>query len=344
MSNHGNYIVSLANLCRWLASQAEALGVEIYPGFPAHDLIIENDTVKGVSPAIWAWPRTAITSPTISRAWNCAANTPCSPRARAVRCQRFWVARFGLHEGREPQKFGIGLKELWEVDPGQAPERAWWCTVSAGRLPTTPAAGCLCITGASAIAPSALSCISITATPISIRSRNFSAPRPIPPFANCSKGARRIGYGARAITEGGFQSVPKLAFPGGALIGCAAGFVNLPRIKGSHNAIRTGMMAAKAVFDAVGAGRARDTLSAYEAAYAESAVARDLRLVRNAKPLWSRLGTLLALPFIGLDLWTNQLFEFLLFRHPRARQAGLRDPEKSERFQAPSPIPSQTAA
>jgi electron-transferring-flavoprotein dehydrogenase len=127
------------------------------------------------------------------------------------------------------------------------------------------------------------------------------------------EGGKRVGYGARAITEGGFQSVPKLAFPGGALIGCAAGFVNLPRIKGSHNAIRTGMMAAEAVFAAIGQGRANDTLEAYESAYAASAVARDLKQVRNAKPLWSKLGTLLALPFIGLDLWTNQLVGFSFF-------------------------------
>src|SRR6202000_246686 len=126
-------------------------------------------------------------------------------------------------------------------------------------------------------------------------------------------GHKRVVYGARAINEGGLQSVPALAFPGGALIGCAAGFVNLPRIKGSHNAIRTGMMAAEAAFAAIAQGRSNDTLADYEAAYARSAVAKDLRQVRNAKPLWSRLGTLLALPFIGLDLWTNQLFGLSLF-------------------------------
>ena len=124
---------------------------------------------------------------------------------------------------------------------------------------------------------------------------------------------KRVGYGARALTEGGFQSVPKLAFPGGALIGCAAGFMNVPRIKGSHNAILTGMMAADAAFAAIGEGRANDTLEAYERAYAASLVAKDLRQVRNVKPLWSKLGTLLSLPFIGLDMWTNQLLGFSFF-------------------------------
>jgi electron-transferring-flavoprotein dehydrogenase len=127
------------------------------------------------------------------------------------------------------------------------------------------------------------------------------------------EGAKRIGYGARAITEGGAQSVPKLAFPGGALIGCAAGFVNVARIKGSHNAMLTGKMAAEAAFAALQEGREGDTLTAYQAAYATSGVAKDLKQVRNVKPLWSRLGTLSALPLIGLDLWTNQLFGFSFF-------------------------------
>src|SRR5471030_811276 len=141
----------------------------------------------------------------------------------------------------------------------------------------------------------------------------FQRAKTHPAIAKILKDGKRIGYGARAITEGGSQSVPKLAFAGGALIGCAAGFVNLPRIKGSHNAMKTGMLAAEAAFAALGQGRANDTLEAYDAAYAKSAVAKDLKRVRNAKPLWSKLGTLLALPFIGLDLWTNQLFGLSLF-------------------------------
>src|ERR1019366_2302846 len=141
----------------------------------------------------------------------------------------------------------------------------------------------------------------------------FQRSKAHPAIRHFLEGGKRVGYGARALTEGGFQSVPKLAFPGGALIGCAAGFMNVPRIKGSHNAIRTGMMAAEAAFAAIAEGRTNDTLEAYERAYAASAVARELKLVRNVKPLWSKLGTLLALPFIGLDLWTNLLLGFSIF-------------------------------
>jgi electron-transferring-flavoprotein dehydrogenase len=127
------------------------------------------------------------------------------------------------------------------------------------------------------------------------------------------EGGRRVAYGARAITEGGFQSVPKLAFPGGALIGCSAGFVNVPRIKGSHNAMKTGMMAAEAAFAALGEGREGDVLSAYETVYENSWVYKDLKRVRNVKPLWSKLGLIGGLAMGGLDMWTNELFGFSLF-------------------------------
>jgi electron-transferring-flavoprotein dehydrogenase len=155
----------------------------------------------------------------------------------------------------------------------------------------------------------------------------FQRAKTHPAIAQYLEGGKRIGYGARAITEGGFQSVPKLVFPGGALIGCAAGFVNLPRIKGSHNAVLTGMMAGDAAFAALGEGRGGDVLDAYQSAYETSAVASDLKRVRNAKPLWSRLGTLLAMPLIGLDLWTNQLFGLSFFgtlHHDKADFATLK--------------------
>jgi len=154
------------------------------------------------------------------------------------------------------------------------------------------------------------------------------------------EGGKRIGYGARAITEGGSQSVPQLSFPGGALIGCSAGFVNLPRIKGSHNAMKTGMLAAEAAAAALKAGRAHDRLSEYDDAYAKSWVARDLKMVRNAKPLWSRLGTLLALPFIGLDLWTNQLLGVSLFGtlgHGKPDFASLKKAADSPKIAYPKP-------
>jgi electron-transferring-flavoprotein dehydrogenase len=154
------------------------------------------------------------------------------------------------------------------------------------------------------------------------------------------EGGKRIGYGARAITEGGFQSVPKLAFPGGALIGCAAGFVNLPRIKGSHNAILTGMMAAEAAFKALGEGRANDELTAYQEAYETSSVRRDLKRVRNVKPLWSKLGTMAGIVSGGFDMWCNQLFGFSPFgtlRHGKPDYATLKPASECKPIAYPRP-------
>jgi electron-transferring-flavoprotein dehydrogenase len=168
----------------------------------------------------------------------------------------------------------------------------------------------------------------------------FQRAKTHPAVAALLKDGKRIGYGARALTEGGYQSVPKLVFPGGALIGCAAGFMNLPRIKGSHNAMKTGMLAAECAAAALKAGRAGDVLSEYDDAWRSSWVGKELWRVRNAKPLWSKLGTWLALPLIGLDLWTNQLFGFSFFgtmRHGAPDYACLREASESRRIQYPRP-------
>src|SRR5205814_1710769 len=217
------------------------------------------------------------------------------------------IAKFGLHENRQPQKYGIGLKELWELRP-ENHERGLVMHTMGWPLDDKTGGGLfmyhwgenLCSLGF-------------------VVHLNYSNPY-ISPFDELQRvklhprirqfleGGKRVGYGARAITEGGLQSVPKLAFPGGALIGCAAGFVNLPRIKGSHNAILTGMMGAEAAFKAIGEGRANDELVEYQEAYEGSSVWRDLRRVRNVKPLWSRLGTVRGVIAGGFDMRTNQLF------------------------------------
>ena len=159
------------------------------------------------------------------------------------------------------------------------------------------------------------------------------------------EGGKRIGYGARAITEGGLQSVPKLAFPGGALIGCAAGFVNVPRIKGSHNAMKTGMMAAEAAFAALGGGpRRRHARRTTKRPMPASPVAKDLKRVRNVKPLWSKFGTLLALPFIGLDMWTNQLFGFSFFGTLGHGKPDFATLKQAPKIHSRSSIPSRTDA
>jgi electron-transferring-flavoprotein dehydrogenase len=339
MSNRGNYIVSLSNLCKWLAAQAESLGVEIYPGFPAHELIIENGSVKGVITGDLGVAKDGHHKDGYTPGMELRGKYTFFAEGARGSLSKQLCAQFGLQEGREPQKFGIGLKELWELPAGQHKKglvlhgMGWPLdNETGGGLFMYHWGDNLCSVGF---------VVHLNYTnPWLDPFNEFQRAKTHPAIAKILTGGKRIGYGARAITEGGAQSVPKLSFPGGALIGCSAGFVNLPRIKGSHNAMKTGMLAAEAAAAALKAGRGGDTLSEYESAYATSWVARDLHLVRNAKPLWSKLGTLLALPFIGLDLWTNQLFGIPLFGtlgHGGPDFATLRKAADSSKIAYPKP-------
>jgi electron-transferring-flavoprotein dehydrogenase len=312
MSNKGNYIVSLSNLCKWLGREAEGLGVEIYPGFPAHELLLDGQVVKGVITGDLGVAKDGHRKESYTPGMELRGKYTLFAEGARGSLSKQLGALFKLHDGREPQKFGIGLKELWELAPGK---HKGGLVMHGMGWPLDNS------TGGGSFAYHWGDNLCYVGLVVHLNYRNpwldpfgeLQKFKTHPAIAKMLEGGKRIGYGARAITEGGYQSVPKLSFPGGALIGCSAGFVNLPRIKGSHNAMKTGMLAAEAAVAALKAGRANDTLSDYDAAYARSWVAEDLRLVRNAKPLWSRLGTLLALPFIGLDLWTNQLFGFSLF-------------------------------
>jgi electron-transferring-flavoprotein dehydrogenase len=311
MSNRGNYIVSLSNLCRWLGTQAEALGVEIYPGFPAHDLIIENSIVRGVVTGDLGVAKDGHHKPDYTPGMNLRGKYTLFAEGARGSLSKILGEKFHLQEGREPQKFGIGLKELWEL-PKDKHQKGLVVHGFGWPLDDKTGGGLFMYHWGENYCSIGFVVHLNYKNPFLEPFSEFQRAKTHPDILKFLDGGKRISYGARAITEGGFQSVPKLSFPGGALIGCAAGFVNLPRIKGSHNAIRTGMLAAEATFEALKAGRANDTLSAYDAAYAQSDVARDLKRVRNAKPLWSKLGTLLAMPLIGLDLWTNQLFGWSL--------------------------------
>ena len=312
MNNHGNFIVSLGDVCRHLAQKAEALGVEIYPGFAAAELLFENDAVAGVATGDMGIGKDGEQKSGFTRGMELRAKYTLLAEGARGNLSKMLIARFGLAQDRQPQKYGIGLKELWQVTPenfhsGLVQHTMGW--------PLANNVG-----GGSFLYHFGDRLVSVGF----VVHLNYANPY-LSPFEEFQRfkthllvrgtfaGAKRISYGARALTEGGWQSVPKLVFPGGALIGCAAGFVNLPRIKGSHNAMKTGMLAAQAAADALKAGRTGDMLKEYDAAYARSWVAKDLHRVRNAKPLWSRLGSVLALPFIGLDLWSNQLFGFSLF-------------------------------
>jgi electron-transferring-flavoprotein dehydrogenase len=337
MRNRGNFIVSLANVCKWLGQQAESLGVEIYPGFAAHDLIVEEGVIKGVVTGDLGVAKDGQRKDDFTPGMELRGKYTLFAEGARGSLSKILLAKFGLET--QPQKFGIGLKELWELSPGQH-KKGLVLHGMGWPLADDTGGGLFAYHWGENFCSIGFVVHLNYKNPWLDPFAEFQRSKTHPVIARMLKGGKRIGYGARAITEGGAQSVPKLSFPGGALIGCAAGFVNLPRIKGSHNAMKTGMLAAEACVAALRTGRAGDTLSDYDLAYGKSWVARELHRVRNAKPLWSKLGTLLALPLIGLDLWTQQLFGFSVFgtlSHGEPDFAGLKKASDSPRIAYPKP-------
>ena len=312
MSNHGNYIVSLGEVCRWLAGKAEALGVEIFPGFAAAKILYDdNGAVIGVATGDMGVARDGTHKPSYQRGMALMAKyTLIAEGARGSLAKQL-IERFHLSEGREPPKYGLGLKELWEVDPTKHRPGLVQHTFGWPLDNSTGGGSFLYHLGENLVSIGFVVHLGYKNPHLS-PFEEFQRFKTHPFIRPTLDGGRRIAYGARAITEGGYQSVPKLVFPGGALVGCAAGFVNVPRIKGSHNAILSGMLAAAHVAAAVAAGRAHDELAEIEAGWRNSLIGRDLRRVRNVKPLWSKFGTMGGIALGGLDMWTNT-FGFSLF-------------------------------
>jgi electron-transferring-flavoprotein dehydrogenase len=339
MNNHGNYAVSLGNVCRWLAKQAEALGVEIYPGFACSEVLYRDDgSVKGVVAGVMGIAKDGSHKPDYQPGMELLGKYVFIAEGARGSLAKEIIAKFDLSQGREPQKFGLGMKELWEVlpenhKPGQVTHTMGW--------PLGLKTG-----GGSFIYHLEDNLVSVGfvvhlnyANPYLYPYMEFQRFKHHPLVESVLRGGRRVAYGARAITEGGFQSVPKLFFPGGALIGCSAGFVNVPRIKGSHNAMKTGMLAAEAAFAALTAGRSGDELSAYQEAYRASWVYQDLKRVRNVKPMWSKLGLVGGLALGGLDMWFNQLFGVGLgtWKHGKPDHATLKTAAESKPIDYPKP-------
>jgi electron-transferring-flavoprotein dehydrogenase len=312
MSNHGNFIASLGNVCRWLATKAEAAGVEIYPGFAAAEVLhAENGSVFGVATGDMGVSKTGEHKDSFTRGMELRAKYTLFAEGARGNLGKQLIARFKLAGQSEPQKFGLGLKELWQVAPdkhkkGLVQHSFGW--------PLDGSTG-----GGSFLYHLDDNLVSVGfvvhlnyENPYISPFEEFQRFKTHPLVRDTFAGGKRLSYGARALTEGGYQSVPKLTFPGGALIGCDAGFMNVPRIKGSHNAMLSGIMAAEYVATALKDGRANDEISDYDSAWRHSAIGKDLWRVRNAKPLWSRFGTMLGIVLGGLDMWTNT-FGFSFF-------------------------------
>ena len=340
MDNHGNYAVSLGNVCRWLGEQAEALGVEIYPGFAASDLVYREDgSVKGFVTGIFGVGKDGEEKADYQPGMELHGKYVMLAEGVRGSLSKRIISEFNLDEGREPQKFGIGLKELWEIEPANHREGQVTHTMGWPLDGRTGGGSFMYHLENNQVSIGFVVHLNYTNPHLSPY-REFQRFKHHPLIEPVLEGGRRIAYGARAITEGGFQSVPKLTFPGGCLIGCSAGFVNLPRIKGSHNAMKTGMMAAESAFEALQGGREGDELAAYEDKYRASWVYQDLKKVRNVKPLWSKLGLYGGLALGGLDMWMNDTIgaSFLgTMKHGKPDHATLRPASQCKPIEYPRP-------
>lgn len=306
MHNKGTYTGSLGNLCRWLAEQAEALGVEIFPGFAAAEILYNEDgSVKGVATGDMGVDREGNKKGDYQPGLELHAKYTFFAEGARGHLTKILKRQFALDAECEPQVYGLGMKELWDIDPelhqpGLVIHSQGW--------PLTDAygGGFLYHQANGQVALGFVVGLGYR-NPHLYPFEEFQRWKQHPEIRKFLEGGRRVSYGARAINEGGWQSVPKLVFPGGALIGCSAGFVNVPRIKGTHTAMKSGMLAAEAAFAAVQAQRGSDVLGEYDDAVRSSWIADELKLVKNAEPLLSKFGGTIGTALAGIDMWMRTL-------------------------------------
>jgi electron-transferring-flavoprotein dehydrogenase len=339
MTNHGNYIVSLGNLVRWLGERATELGVDIYPEFAAAEVLYdEGGAVKGVATGDKGIGKDGQPTDRFQRGIELHAKYTVIAEGARGSLAKMLIARFALADGRQPQKYGIGLKELWEVQPEKHRPGLVQHTLGWPLDNRTGGGSFLYHYGANLVSVGFVVHMNY-ANPYLSPYGELQRFKTHPLVRDTFEGGKRIGYGARALTEGGWQSIPELTFPGGVLAGCAAGFMNVPRIKGSHNAILSGIHAADAAFAAIAAGRARDKLEAYPAAVYEGPIARDLRRVRNVKPFLSKFGSAIGTVLSGADMWANTLLPGVglgyTLKHGKPDHAALEPAARARRIDYP---------
>jgi electron-transferring-flavoprotein dehydrogenase len=341
MHNKGNYILSLGNVCEWLAIQAEALGVEIYAGMAVSEIVYNDthDTVIGVVAGVFG----IATDGTYKSDYQagmmlCGQYTLFAEGARGSLTKQL-IAKFNLDKDSEPQKYGIGFKEIWEVKPENFNSGTVIHTVGSPLDTKAGGGGFLYMSKDNCVAVGMVIHLNYENPTLSPYDE-FQQMKHHPLYAKILSGGRRISYGARVINEGGLQSIPKVIFQGGALIGCSAGFVNVPRIKGSHNAIQSGMLAGVTVVNAIRAGGKQSDLTEYETLLKQSSIYQELKIVRNVKPLWSKFGLLGGVVLGGLDMWFNHLFGVSIFgtlKHGKADNETLKPLKDVESIKYPKP-------
>ncbi|MDB5934319.1 MAG: electron transfer flavoprotein-ubiquinone oxidoreductase [Massilia sp.] len=298
--NHGNYVVSLGNVVRWLGQQAEAMGVEVFPGFPAAEILYNDDgAVKGVATGNMGVRRDGQPGPDFQLGMELHAKYTLFAEGSRGHLGKQLMARYDLNAGKDPQSYGIGIKELWEIDPSKHKPGLVIHTTGWPLDAATYGGSFLYHLENNQVAVGYVVGLNYENPDLSPY-EEFQRYKTHPAISTFFEGAKRISYGARAITAGGLQSLPKLVFPGGALIGCDAGFLNMSRIKGSHAAIKTGMLAADAAFAALGEQRQHDELASYPAAFEQSWLKEELHVARNVKP-WLSKGLYLGSIMTGID-------------------------------------------
>ena len=339
MSNHGNYIVSMGNVCRWLAEQAEGLGVEIFPGMAASELVMDGDRVAGVVAGEMGKEPDGTPGPSYEPGMELRGKYVMIAEGVRGSLAKQLIEKYDLSAGHEPQKFGIGMKEIWEIDPAKHKEGTVVHTMG---WPLGKNAG-----GGSFIYHAENNQVFIGfvvhlnyENPYLYPYAEFQRFKHHPAIAELLEGGKRVAYGARAISEGGWQSLPKMTVPGALLLGCSAGMVNVPRIKGNHNAMLSGIAAANAAAAAIAAGREGDELVEYEQDVRTGPISHDLKRVRNVKPAWSRTGMVGSLMLGGMDMWVASLFNRNILRtwkHSKTDAAATRPAKNYRPIDYPKP-------
>ena len=308
MSNHGNYIVSMGNVCRWMAEQAEEMGVEIFPGMACSDLVFgDNGEVKGVIAGVFGLEADGTLGPNSEPGMELRGKYVfLSEGVRGSLSQQV-IKKYDLASESGVQKYGLGMKEIWEIDPEKHAEGTVTHTMGWPLGKNAGGGSFIYHLDNNQVYVGFVVHLNYT-NPHLFPYMEFQRFKHHPMIAELLKGGKRVAYGARAITEGGWQSLPKTAFPGGALLGCSAGMVNVPRIKGNHNAMLSGKAAAEAAYKAIQEGRSGDTLDDYNTEVRTGPIGKDLKRVRNVKPLWSNYGLTASLIIGGADMWCNNIF------------------------------------
>jgi electron-transferring-flavoprotein dehydrogenase len=339
MNNHGNYIVSMGNVCRWMAEQAEELGVEVFPGMACSELVYgDKGEVKGVVAGVMGVGADGKPGPNYEPGMELHGKYVFLSEGVRGSLSKQVIAKYELDKGKEPQKYGLGMKEIWEVDPDKHKEGTVTHTMG---WPLNKNAG-----GGSFIYHLDNNQVYVGfvvhlgyKNPYLFPYMEFQRFKHHPMVAELLKGGKRVAYGARAITEGGYQSMPKMVAPGVALLGCTVGMVNVPRIKGNHNAMLSGKAAAEAAMAAIKSDRSGDELTDYEKDVRDGAIGADLKKVRNVKPLWSKYGLTASLALGGMDMWTNTFGFSLLgtMKHGKSDAEATEEASKHKKIDYPKP-------